>query len=183
MISNNTKDFLSKMESYKDFRLSSCKIIFRLSDLLPDEEVLWIHYLKSKGYDVTNSNDMFIPLDSDGQEYATNELFVMRWEWKGHQLLDMSAHLNYTEGGIVSMDGVPFLYNRHSGMYIIDEDDAYSFKEWLLPLETFRRSLLYGVYGDCCVSINSELDEQATKMCKLACEKARSEYINVQVNR
>lgn len=142
-----------QMDQDDEFKLISCKWIFRYEDLEGDEEKYWVKHLNDKGFIVETGAAIFKPFDGEerpynNEDYATDELKIRRWNWMGYELVDISAPDNSAKvvdgvSGIITINGEIFLINTNNNLHFVDDDDEnYGFEDRLQYFIKLRIVLL-----------------------------------------
>lgn len=142
----NNKNSWHKMQYHTEFKLTSCKWIFRHEDLKPDEEKYWLHHLNQDGFVPENPRAIFKPFYGEesiynNEDYATDELRVRRWNWLGNELVDINAWPGDNESGVITIDGEIFINNGDANLYLVDDDKDYGFKDRLEFFSELRGAL------------------------------------------
>jgi len=123
---------------YSEFKLLSCKNIFRIEDML-DNEIKWWKFHLENIFDgmfspIENPKEFFEPFEGESCEYLhedimTNQLQIRRWEWtdqsnKKHILLDMNNWPGDNESGLIVKDNIHILNNNDTWLTkVIDLSD------------------------------------------------------------
>lgn len=85
--------------------LISCKIVSSVSDATR-EEITYYKKFISNYWDIpiADFSDCML-FDVDNEEFATDELRVRRWDWNGHEILDINSWPGDNETGVVVQNG------------------------------------------------------------------------------
>lgn len=116
----------------QEFSLETTKWIFRSEDMSLEEEQLWIHHLKTKGFNIEDSREIFTPFTGEkavflNEDIGTQELRVRMWNWtdsnnKQHKILDINAWPDDNESGVIAFDGKAIISNSEQHLSWLPND-------------------------------------------------------------
>jgi len=98
------------MSYQNEFKLVSCKYIFRRDDATDEELIPYKLFLERDGATINNLCELFTPFIGEEKTYlnediGTDELRIIKWLWttneKEYELLDINAWLDDIESGII----------------------------------------------------------------------------------
>jgi hypothetical protein len=136
-----------------EFMLEESRWIFRLEDMMRDEQELWMQHLRDDGFVIDDPREIFEPLPGESALYrnedvATDELRVRTWIWtdsqnRRHRLLDINAWPGDNESGIIAIDGMPTLTNGDQDLvWLPGVDDKFGFDERIGFFGEIRKYLI-----------------------------------------
>lgn len=136
---------------HTEFKLLSCKDIYRIGDMLDDEIKWWKFHLETI-HDglfapINNPKEFFTPFDGESckylhQDIGTDQLRIRRWQWidsnnKKHILLDMNSWPGDNESGLVILDNIHILNNGDQWLTeVIDLSDFKSRLDFFTKLRS-----------------------------------------------
>lgn len=144
-----------------EFSLVSSKWIFRLEDMEPAEQQLWIDHLDRDGFTIEDPHEIFTPFMGEqaphlNEDIGTQELRVRVWNWTDinnvqHKLVDINAWPGDNESGVIAIDGQAVINNSDQSLsWRPDTKDVFAFDDRMEFFYEIRKDLT----GDdtCCWS-------------------------------
>jgi len=136
---------------YSEFKLLSCKDIYRIEDMADDEIKWWKIHLENihdgMFAPIENPKEFFKPFEGESGEFlnaniGTEQLRIRRWQWidssnKKHILLDMNDWPGDNESGFIIKDNIHILNNGDQWLTeIIDLSDFKSRLDFFTKLRS-----------------------------------------------
>lgn len=128
---------------HSEFKLLSCKDIYRIDDM-SDDEIKWWKFHLENIHDglftpIDNPKEFFTPFEGENCEFlneniGTDQLRIRRWQWidsdnKEYIILDMNNWPGENEYGLIILDNIHILNNNDQ--WLTKVTDLSDFKDRL----------------------------------------------------